>query len=285
MKRFRLVVLLGASLASLALAAPLGAQSGGTAASQPPAGEDADARWRRLQAEAAARTEAERAARQRYEDGLRESAEARARYEEGLRAHQAEVARLEAERVAYERRRADYEREAAEREGGNRRERRRESASSNERSSASGGTAATSTNRCEAQNRRNRRRGRGVGAILGAGAGLLGSRAGAGAGLLAAALPVGAVLGEVMVRLLDRCEQEQAAAATEEAVRGGVGTTATWTSETRPNVTGASVVTAAATSSDGECLTVTDVVIVDGEETRADKRMCRRPPSNRYMRV
>jgi hypothetical protein len=32
-------------------------------------------------------------------------------------------------------------------------------------------------------------------------------------------------------------------------------------------------------------MTVTDVVIVDGEETRADKQMCRRPPSNRYVRV
>ena len=37
--------------------------------------------------------------------------------------------------------------------------------------------------------------------------------------------------------------------------------------------------------SDGDCMTVTDVVIVDGQETRAPKRMCRRPPSNRYVRV
>ena len=286
MKRFRLVAMVVASLATLAAAAPLAGQGSGTTAAQPPAdpNEDPDARWRRLQAEAAARTEAERAARQRYEDDVRESAEARARYEEGLRAHQAEVARLEAERAAYERRRAEYDREVAGREDGNRRERRRESASTGAGSATAAAGNAT-TNRCEARNARARRRGRGVGAIVGVGAGLLGRRAGAGAGLLAAALPVGAVLGEALVRLLDSCEQEQAVEATEEAVRGGVGTTATWTSETRPGVSGSSVVTAAATGSDGECLTVTDIVIVEGEETRADKRMCRRPPSNRYVRV
>jgi hypothetical protein len=33
------------------------------------------------------------------------------------------------------------------------------------------------------------------------------------------------------------------------------------------------------------CVTVTDIVIIDGEETRAPKRMCRRPPTNRYVRV
>ena len=65
-------------------------------------------------------------------------------------------------------------------------------------------------------------------------------------------------------------------------MRGGdVGSTSTWTSETRANVTGSSTVTAV----EGECMTVTDVVIVDGEETRAPKQMCRRPPSNRYVRV
>ena len=68
----------------------------------------------------------------------------------------------------------------------------------------------------------------------------------------------------------------------EEAERGGVGTTASWESESRPGVRGSSTVTAQ--QSDG-CMTVTDVVIVDGEETRAPKQMCRRPPSNRYVRV
>jgi surface antigen len=86
--------------------------------------------------------------------------------------------------------------------------------------------------------------------------------------------------------MLDCDEQDKAASATEEAVRGGVGTTTTWRSETRPGVTGSSTVTAASTTqADGECMTVTDVVIVDGQETRAPKRMCRRPPNNRFVRV
>ncbi|HMG47862.1 MAG TPA: hypothetical protein VK614_10420 [Allosphingosinicella sp.] len=51
-------------------------------------------------------------------------------------------------------------------------------------------------------------------------------------------------------------------------------------------MTGSSTVTAAAQSADGgDCLTVTDVVIVDGDETRAPKHMCRRPPANPYVRV
>jgi hypothetical protein len=33
---------------------------------------------------------------------------------------------------------------------------------------------------------------------------------------------------------------------------------------------------------DVDCITVTDVVIVQGEETRAEKRMCRAPGSARY---
>jgi len=86
--------------------------------------------------------------------------------------------------------------------------------------------------------------------------------------------------------MLDCQEQQKAANATEEAVRGGVGTTSTWRSDTRPGVTGSSTVTAVdAHSADGDCVTVTDVVIVDGQETRAPKHMCRRPPTNRYVRV
>jgi hypothetical protein len=52
-------------------------------------------------------------------------------------------------------------------------------------------------------------------------------------------------------------------------------------------VTGSSTVTAAATPlADGNpCMTVTDIVIIDGQETRAPKRMCRQPPSNRFVRV
>jgi len=139
---------------------------------------------------------------------------------------------------------------------------------------------------CEEQNRRSRRRGRGIGGVLGGIAGSL-SPFGGVAGVVTSALPVGELLGEAIASLLDCREQRQAATATEEAVRGNVGTTATWTSETRANVSGSSTVTAAepAAGGDSPCVTVTDVVIIDGEETRAPKRMCRRPPSNRYVRV
>jgi surface antigen len=139
---------------------------------------------------------------------------------------------------------------------------------------------------CEQQNQRNRRRGRGIGGVLGGVAGAFGGRIGGAAGVVTSVLPVGALLGEAIAGLLDCREQRQAATATEEAVRGGVGTTASWESETRPNVTGSSTVTAADTSSaEGACMTVTDIVIIEGQETRAPKRMCRRPPNNRYVRV
>jgi hypothetical protein len=95
------------------------------------------------------------------------------------------------------------------------------------------------------------------------------------------AYPMTDMLSDTIVNLLDCREQQKAATATDEAIRGGVGTTVNWTSESRQGVTGSSTVTAA----QGDCMTVTDVVIVDGEETRAPKQMCRRPPSNRYVRV
>jgi hypothetical protein len=106
-------------------------------------------------------------------------------------------------------------------------------------------------------------------------------------GVASAALPMASMLGDALMNLLDCREQQKAAAATDEVVRGGdVGDTATWESETRPGVRGSSTITAVENNAaDGECMTVTDIVIVDGEETRAPKRMCRRPPSNRYVRV
>lgn len=106
-------------------------------------------------------------------------------------------------------------------------------------------------------------------------------------GAAAAALPMASMLGDALMNLLDCREQQKAAAATEEAVRGGdVGSTVNWESESRPGVRGSSTITAVENNApDGSCMTVTDVVIVDGEETRAPKRMCRRPPNNRYVRV
>jgi len=137
--------------------------------------------------------------------------------------------------------------------------------------------------RCQEQNQRNRRRGGGIGGFLGGMAG----RVVPFGGVVGQVLPVGQLLGEAIAGLLDCREQRQAANATEEATRGNVGTTATWTSETRANVTGSSTVTAAEPAVGGgdQCLIVTDVVIIDGQETSAPKRMCRRPPNNRYVRV
>ena len=99
-------------------------------------------------------------------------------------------------------------------------------------------------------------------------------------------MPMSSMLGDAIMNMLDCHEQEQAATATETAVRGGnVGDSATWQSDSRPGVTGTSTVTAVNTTPGDDCMTVTDVVIVDGQETSAPKRMCRRPPNNRYMRV
>ena len=98
--------------------------------------------------------------------------------------------------------------------------------------------------------------------------------------------PMSSMLGDALMNLLDCREQEQAAQATETAVRGGnVGDSASWQSESRPGVTGTSTVTAVDRSGGDDCMTVTDIVIVDGQETEAPKRMCRRPPTNRYVRV
>ena len=103
---------------------------------------------------------------------------------------------------------------------------------------------------------------------------------------------------------LDPQEQEQAANATLEATRGGgedgtegppVGQTAAWTSNTREGVSGTSTVTARergrgngqgqGQGNNADCILVTDVIIVEGEETRAEKRMCRPPGSARYSIV
>lgn len=84
---------------------------------------------------------------------------------------------------------------------------------------------------------------------------------------------------------LDPAEQVQAAAATEEVTRGEeVGATANWTSETRENVSGSSTIAARNDLSDGtRCMNVTDVIIVEGEETTVSKRMCKRPGEARYV--
>ena len=90
---------------------------------------------------------------------------------------------------------------------------------------------------------------------------------------------------------LDSQEQQQAADATLAATRGDarapepmVGASAEWTSQTRPDVRGKSTVVARTNEPGGamKCITVTDVIIVNGEETTANKRMCRSPGAARY---
>ena len=105
-------------------------------------------------------------------------------------------------------------------------------------------------------------------------------------GVAAMAIPAVEVLGDAIMGMLDCREQVKAVEATNEAVRGGVGTSVSWTSDTRPGVTGTSVATGEENLADGtHCMTVTDIVIVDGQETRAPKRMCRAPGAARYARV
>ena len=83
---------------------------------------------------------------------------------------------------------------------------------------------------------------------------------------------------------LDEKEQKQAAGATEDAVRGGVGTKSTWTSSSRQGVSGSSTVLAQTqTAQGGSCMDVNDVIIVNGEETTVSKRMCRAPGASGYV--
>jgi hypothetical protein len=104
-------------------------------------------------------------------------------------------------------------------------------------------------------------------------------------------VPAQSMLTDAFLDLLDCDEQQQAAHATEDATAQaetqGAGTAVAWRSESRDGVSGTSTVTAVdAPGSDGRrCMTVTDVVIIEGEETRQPKRMCRVPPSARYARV
>ena len=124
------------------------------------------------------------------------------------------------------------------------------------------------------------------GSILGGIADSALGRAGVPGSVAGVALPVGSLLSDAIMNLLDCHERQQAAKATDQAVRGGVGTEVAWKSDTRPNVTGKSTVTGQEQLADGgQCLTVTDVVIVDGEETTVPKRMCRAPGASGYTRA
>ena len=154
-----------------------------------------------------------------------------------------------------------------------------------------------------------------------AGASILGSMAGSMAkrvgGRFASFIPMpefATILTNAIACKLDSKEQKQAADATLAVTRGddtsgtvAVGQTAEWTSSSRKNVTGKSTIVAveqvpaAPVASPGkgkgkggnkdggtqlasasQCITVSDVVIVAGEETTASKRMCKAPGQARY---
>lgn len=146
--------------------------------------------------------------------------------------------------------------------------------------------AADNPNQCTDTPQKQARRSL-FGGILGSIAGgVAGSVGGAAGTVAAAALPAASYLGDELLKMLDCKEQQQAAKATDEAIRGGVGTESTWRSDTRPNVHGASKVTGQEQLADGsQCMTVTDVVIVDGAETTVPKKMCRSPGQSAYVKV
>jgi surface antigen len=116
--------------------------------------------------------------------------------------------------------------------------------------------------------------------------GMLGSVTGR-LGGLASFVPVPEVAGlltDAIACKLEPEEQKKAADATLEATRGEeVGSTSTWTSDTRQNVSGTSTVLGKTQLADGStCMNVNDVIIVEGEETTVSKKMCKRPGAARY---
>ena len=121
------------------------------------------------------------------------------------------------------------------------------------------------------------------GSMLG---GLAGGVLGRAGGVANSLVPVSSIVADELLKLLDCKEQKQAADATNQAIRGGVGTEVKWQSETRQNVSGSSKVTAEEQLADGgRCVTVTDVVIIDGEETTVPKKMCRGQGESGYRKA
>lgn len=118
--------------------------------------------------------------------------------------------------------------------------------------------------------------------------GLIGGVAGSAAGLKGIGTAVSGLFGAVLVSeiacQLDEKEQKVAAEATIAVTKKEeVGATAKWTSPTREGVAGSSTITALNTEPNGSrCLSITDIAIVEGEETRVAKRMCRQKPGEPY---
>lgn len=79
-------------------------------------------------------------------------------------------------------------------------------------------------------------------------------------------------------------EQEQAAEATLVATESGeIGKKVEWQSTVRENVSGSSTVSSKNALPDGTpCMVLADIVIVDGEELKVSKTMCKLPGAARY---
>ncbi len=120
-----------------------------------------------------------------------------------------------------------------------------------------------------------------IGGLLG---GVIGNAAGLGKVGTVLASGVGAVLGAEIACRLDEKEQEKAAEATMTIVqKEEVGAVATWQSPTRADVSGSSMITALTAEPDGrKCLSITDVAIIDGEEIKIAKQMCRGAGEKNY---
>jgi hypothetical protein len=116
--------------------------------------------------------------------------------------------------------------------------------------------------------------------------GIAGGILGSAGGMASTLIPVSSIVADELLKLLDCKEQKQAADATNQAIEGGVGTEVKWKSESRKNVTGSSKVTGSQQLADGsQCMTVTDVVIIDGEETTVPKKMCRGKGESGYRKA
>ncbi|MEQ8741948.1 hypothetical protein [Parasphingorhabdus sp.] len=129
--------------------------------------------------------------------------------------------------------------------------------------------------------KKSRGRGRLLGGVFG---GVLGSVAGLDkVGTLIASAAGALLVGEIACKLSED-EQEKAAEATLAVVeKEEVGAVANWQSPTRGDVSGSSTITALNTEPNGrKCLTITDVAIIDGEETRVSKQMCRGAGQSKY---
>ncbi|MEW4468009.1 hypothetical protein AB1K62_09280 [Parasphingorhabdus sp. JC815] len=129
-------------------------------------------------------------------------------------------------------------------------------------------------------------RGRGglIGGILG---GVAGNATGLGNVGTLISSGVGALLvGEIACQLTEKEQKEAAKATVAVTKEEKLGATASWKSPTRSGVSGSSTVTALNTRPNGQkCLSITDVAIIEGKETRVSKQMCRGQGDEGYVIV